>query len=488
MWRDKIDHSERPSLTLPTQTNLGWPFAFSASGKLRPFVLGALALMVQTDKDAGRRLRNVYQDLSSYFGRPLLLQGSRLQHTGKDVPMYTSNGFSWTHNFEPRYRAIFMGSKIGILWNRLATKKLLKGAMRLSQHNQNRPYLSETLARWQKEPGVQLIAMDVSKFDKGHGGKYLAAFAKAAAQILGDPTIEDDFLAEVSLPLLIFQGREIALTNDTISPQLPSGVSFTTVAGLFFGDYLVNFVAKQAGFTLADKGKAYDYLNWGDDIVLKLPKGIDLTTLLSHSTKLLGLELTTESAIRYLGFNYGNGLYTTNGGYSIARMVQKHFFPEREKFYPYSVIGYVARLQFVPDAEKFHKQMLLDGWSPSLREPFAYKDRSSALRKALEASLLDEESYDQDALNFLLHGLAPEDDSKLFDSLGLGDFDFSEWIGRHSTDFSDPMKTMQELDGQLYTESLSMLDQIARHGSAALPPFSSWLVGKYKLRHANLVF
>lgn len=486
MWRSQIRHDEDNKLTLPTQTNLGYPFAFSAQGALRPFTLGALALCVRTSKEKGLRLADVYSMMSATYGQPLLLQGSRHQHTGKVIPFIDGGGFTWSQRFEPRYRAIFMGSKVGIVWNRLSTKKLLKAAMRLPQHNQSRPFIQATIDKWKKDPTKQLIAVDVSKFDKGHGGKYLAAFAKQASRILSDATVEADFLAEVMLPLLVFYGYELFLTGDRIAPQLPSGVSFTTACGLFFGDYICQFIAKQAGLTPAQQGNTWDYLNWGDDMVFALPKHVPIDDLLKRVTTMLGLELTQEPVIRYLGFNYGNRTLSTNGGYSVARMAQKHFFPEREKHYPFSLIGYIARLTFIPKAEEFHRHTLERAWLKNLGEPFPYKDRFIRLQKALQDSLTAED-FDSDALQFLLHGLTPDDSRELLHIDGL-DFDFSEWIGHHMTDFSDPLKTMREQDPNLFAEASVMIKQLALQGFVALPAFSNWLVGRWNLRQAGIVF
>jgi hypothetical protein len=306
------------------------------------------------------------------------------------------------------------------------------------------------------------------------------------SRVLSDLNVAADFLTEVSMPAVAFSQGQVYLTADKVAPQLPSGVSFTTVCGLFYGDYICRLIAKHAGMSYNQRGRTWDYLNWGDDIVMKLPAGTDVPSLLKRVTADLQLELDEEPTLRYLGFNYASGKVKANKGYSLGRMILKHMFPETPKFYPFSVIGYVARLEFMHDPEQFHRLALEHWWPDSMGPKFPFKDRKAILEKALLDSL-QEDKFDSDALNFLLHGLNAEEASQLLDPLGV-DFDFSDWIGHHYTDYSDPIKTLRAMDEEMYASSKTMLSRLQLGGSQALPNFANWIIGKWGLRHDGIVF
>lgn len=481
-WKREISKiSSEFDLVLPNQTNLGWPFLFSAQGELRPFVLGILALAVQTAKSRGETLHDSYLRLVNSYGNPVMFQGKRLQHTGKLIPMIDANGFSWTRNLEPRVRAIYMGSKIGIIWNRLSTKKLLAAAMAQPQHTQDRTELQAKISKWMKDDRLQVLAIDVSKFDKGHGSQYLRLFSKYAASILNDPSVEKDFLTEVTMPLVAMYGRSVYQTTDKIAPQLPSGVSFTTTCGLFYGDYLCRFIGKEAGLSLDSLGSRWHYLNWGDDMIIALPRAVDKRELLATVARKVQLELTEEPVIRYLGYNYANGELKTKVGYSTGRMVLKHFLPERKKVYPFSLIGYLARLHFLPNPERFHEVTLAIGWLPEFGDPFPFSQRKARLEKAMKDSLTVD-SVDSSALDFLLHGMDPTSSQELLDPLGL-DFDVSDWIGGAYTDFKDPQKAMEEIDPALYQEAKTLIKRVSEDGFQSVPLFGEWITGRWSLRH-----
>lgn len=485
--RGRINDSEI-DVTMPSNTNLGWPFPFAPKGKLRPFVLGALALMVDTDKGLGLSLSDTYNRLRLRFGNPVILLGSRNQHTDKLIPFVDRSGCTWTKNFEPRTRAIYMGSKVGILANRYATKYLLRSAMKLPQHNQDRNFIRTTIDRWTRDKNLQLVAVDVSKFDKGHGGDYLVQFAKAAEKILGQPQLGRDLLTEVSLPLTVRYGRDLFITEDKIAPQLPSGVSFTTVAGLFFGDYICRLIGLTAGCALNRLGSNWDYLNWGDDMVLALPRSVQIDKLLATVQDDLQLKLEPEPVIRYLGFNYAGGSVSTAGGYSVARMIQKQYFPERTKFYPFSLIGYIARLTFLTKAEEFHRRFSSSSWDEKLYGPkFLFADRTKRLAQVLK-EVNDSGDFDADALNFLLHGLEATEGAQLLEPLGV-DFDFSQWIGHHYIDLRDPDAAMFAADPELTRLFKTSVQNIRKEGSSAMFNFASSVSTHFNLRfQGGMVF
>lgn len=374
-----------------------------------------------------------------------------------------------------------MGTKFGILWNRLETKKLLKAAMAQPQHNQNRSELKATISKWKRDVNSDVVAVDISKFDKGHGGDVLRLFARHMARVTGSRQVEDDFMAEVTMPLMVSYSTGLFFTSDEIAPQLPSGVSFTTVAGLFFGDYVSRFIVKQAGGNLAARGSQWDYLNWGDDMLIRMPKEFELSSKLDAIGQRLGLALTEEPTLKYLGFNYGSGEYQAREGYSIGRLLIKQFFPERPKAYPYSTIGYGARLDFIPGAKQFHEKFSRIAWDERLYGPkFAFADRRQAVAKAMEKAAL-ETAPDTDALNFLLHGLDPDEGQRILSDAGIS-LDVSDWIGGQYSDLTDPRRFLTEdvdFDASRYSRYISNLET---SGVAALPALMTQFATDQDLR------
>jgi hypothetical protein len=493
-WRNSLSKIDRQSidLTMPINTNLGWPFTFTAREGIRPGVLGLIAMAVGKAKLEGRSLADVYTELSAHFGNPAIVLGTRQQHTGKVLPLKDNMGTHYVRNFEPRVRSIFMGSKVGIVWNRQSTKFLLKAAMGLEPHNQDRIFLKKRIAELVQRKDRTTIAVDVSKFDKGHGGKWLEYFALAAARIIGDAKVKNDFLAEVRMPLMVAGFENVFLTTDPIAPQLPSGVSYTTVCGLFFGDYICRSIAKIAGLDPNRYGQQWDYLNWGDDMVLSFPNqaiemagGVD--ELLEKATKELDLEFTTEPVLRYLGFNYASGKLQTNEGYSFGRITSKLYLPERVKHYPYSLVGHAARLEFSPDAKTVHERVLSLGWHPSLGPEFPFSELKSRLQTALqEIADTPDHLRDPDALNFLTHGVEISEYPNLADQLGV-DFDFATYLGG-TFDINQPLDMMREDAKVFFDEYSSEIKLVEARGFQAFPVLAQKLQARENLRYEGFVF
>jgi hypothetical protein len=266
--------------------------------------------------------------MSRWAGPPFLAFGLRHQPKEGPMPLLHSGGQTWVTNLEDRIRYIAMGGKGPVIWNRVASKQILYKAMQVRHHSQDRNLLSTTISKWIQDPNIDVVAADVSSFDKKHGGPIMKIPFEIFGRLLHDSRVADDFLAEVEMPMIVPYQRGLYMTEDRIAPQIPSGVSSTTIQGLFWGDYISRYIGKELGLPLSGLGKTWDYFNWGDDILLAVPKKVQIDTFFSKISDKLDITLTREPTVKYLGFNYGSGEYEARIGYSVGRLVSKIFLPE----------------------------------------------------------------------------------------------------------------------------------------------------------------
>lgn len=473
---------------IPNGTSLGWPFLFQdSSDNVRTFFLGAMALAIERDKMNGLSLKEIYGQLVHHYGSRMIVPGWRLQHTSKPIPAYADNRFLWTQNVEPRARLIAMVDKLAIIYNRDVAKTIVAAALRLPQHNQDRPYLKTVFDRWKRTPGTKIVAVDVSGFDNGFGGANLETLLSVAHQITGIGRHED-LVQEVSAPMLVPFGRDVLATQSRVTPQLPSGASFTTGVGLLAGDYIALKLAKILNLQLGPAPNQMEYVNWGDDFGIRVPDHVGLDAAFQALSEHTGLSFDFEPTIKYLGFVYGSGRVQAFEGYSQGRLILKTLFPERPTAPPFSTIGYIARLQFVQgDAEAYHKIFVDNFWQPRFGPPFAFKDKDVVLRDALQKAALTSD-YDRDALNFLLHGLQPSEASTtsghLLSALGI-DFDFSTWIGGAYVDLTDPMKVISSQSPALLANYANLLKIVNQTGTRGLVPLATALAARYNWRQSN---
>lgn len=472
-------------LVLPTGTSLGWPYLFSDDKEgSRSLVLAAIALMVATEKGRGSSLSAVLSALAATYGPRFIAPGWRYQHSAKPMPVLAGDGLFWTTNVEFRTRLIAMVDKVSIVWNRKLAKRAVATALHMPAHNQDRSYLKTTISKWLAEKDRQVIAVDVSGFDNGLGGANLLKILEVYDKLFtfpGEKSSFQDLVAEVSAPMMVPVGSLIWETEQKITPQLPSGASFTTVVGLLASDYIRHLIATLAGLEHGDAPGDMRSLSWGDDMVISLPKSIDVPALFRKTSAEMRLEFDFEPTIKYLGMNYGDGVFKTRVGYSRGRLLQKSVFPESMSAYPFSIIGYVARLQFVEgDARRFHELFSALMWDVSrYGPPFLFDQRVDVLQKALKDSLQTTRGH-ADSLNFLLHGLDPIEGQVLLNDI---DFDFTQWIGKSFIDLTDPYRVRETLTGQLATVSIPLLKAVEREGVTGLTsmvttlaPIKKWRV------------
>lgn len=474
-WYSTVSETEKSkiSMVLPTGTSLGWPFLFPDDNRgIRTLVLAMLSLAVEVEKRNGSSLEDMILKLSMEYGRRVIVPGWRYQHTSKVMPVFTSSARLWTQNVQYRTRLIAMVDKTPIIANRLVSKRAITTALKMPQHDQSRPYIQATLDRWKKMPATQCVAVDVSGFDNGFGGANLLRLLKVLSTVFGDDKTYQDMVTEVSAPMLVPFGTGMYETNEKVTPQLPSGASFTTAVGLLASDYIARLILLHARCKRGDLATDANWLSWGDDIVVRFPASTDVKAVFEKVSAELGLSFDFEGTLKYLGFDYASGTIETHGGYSTGRLLQKAVFPESPTLYPYSIIGYVARLSFVKqDARRFHELYTELFWDVAkYGPPFVYDNRESVLQSALIAASASERP-DRDSLNFLLHGLDPIEGASLLDF----DFDFTSWVGKSYIDISDPGKIVSEGDPELKQFALPYIPKIERYGMSALISFVNLL-------------
>lgn len=479
-WKAVADTIDRSTLSLamPNGTNLGWPYPVSdTKDNLRTFLLGSIALAVETAKSKGWSLHDVMGEVEKQFGPQILMLGSRLQHTAKPIPACGEGRTVWTQNCEPRVRLVVAVSKLSVIYNRLAAKVAVATALKLRQHNQDRAFLLKEIDRWMKMPNTQTIAVDVSGFDNSVGSDNLVQILKMLAKISN--TRPEDLIAEVSAPMLIPYQGSMFQTTSRVTPQLPSGASFTTACGLLMGDYVALSLAKIMGLRVGSGERDFEYLNWGDDFLIRCHKDIDVKKAFTKLSEHTGMEFDFEDTVKYLGFNYGSGNFEANKGYSFGRLLLKSVYPERPTSYPHSIIGYAARLQFVSDPELFHANYLKSFWSERMGPPFPFSELKMRFEEALvrAASL----PVSQDDLNFLLHGLQPDEAEHLLSDLDV-DFDFSEWIGGAYVPLADPEKAISDFAPKLLTQYSRFIPTIKNSGIPGLVSMTQLMAADFGWR------
>jgi hypothetical protein len=484
-----IPHRNTLDLKLPKTTNLGYPFFFSNVKEARPLTLAALALALDVDKARNLSLADVFSRFRNDFGPPVLMFGTRTQFTSKVMPLLADGQHFWTSNFEGRSRLIAQASKVGVIWNRVPTKQLLKMAQSRPQHKQDRVFIQKKIDAMKADPSRDTLALDVGKFDKAHGGRFFEPAFRAFAKILNDESLVADFMAEVEMPIVFPYQKSLYATNHRFSPQIPSGVSSTTVLGLFWGDYIVKFIAKSLGLSLSAQalGTQWDYLNWGDDMVISVPKAVNIRENLSDIIEDLGIVLEEEPTLKYLGFNYGSGEYQTSGGYSQARLVSKIFLPERQKVGPTALIGYAARLEFIGgDPEEFHNRLLKLGWHEPLGAPFKYSELKGKAEEAIRKVNEQPELYDHDSLNHLVHGQLPSDEAEVLEILGY-DYDFTDFLGGSMLDPDDADQYLAD-HGQDLPNVREHIRRISKGGSVSIRDFVYTMADHYGFRKSGFIF
>lgn len=446
-------------ISMPRGKNCGWPTPRAQRTRSQSNVLMFLhCCLVRAGIIAGYSLNDLFSQLEKYHPPRICVNGERYQHAGKVLPVISKGGQTqFSVNFEPRVRGIYFSPKFAVMWNRFNVKRALRMVLSNPIHTQDRGEIRSAIGNALNK-GYDLISLDVSKFDHSFGRDAGRQILRAWANILGRATfglstlpanprftdakcIYDDLNAEFSVPFLVPNHDGLFISNG--AEILSSGLSSTTIVGCLASELIGSYILSEGyGISLddIDRRQRCLLLTYGDDMVIGVDKSLKnklkLPTLLDVCQKVgetLQLKFSAEPTIKFLGQNYSMLEY--NGcdsalEYPVARFLQQQFFPERLKDWPFSAVGFCARLSLVA------KPMRADVYK--LCRPYI-DPRVSALQldfsdpmRATDALLPEIQKYSDkisqmdDILQALTHGLSPDDaidsglalDESILDLLG----------------------------------------------------------------------
>lgn len=436
------------SYSLPRGKNTAYPIIIPGLHReVNDIALAAQVALASAAKSRKWSLPDLFRFLQQYHGQNFTIYGERRQHVGKTMPMSLSQGIHFGKMVEARVRGIYMSPKVAVAYNRRTVKKALATILATPVHVQDRPTIQNIMNKG-KAAGKEFIAVDFSKFDQQFGNKRGRQVLRIISDLFGVDAFYDDLDAEFSSPLITFrQGQAYRYSN---APILMSGASFTSVVGCI-GNVLstVEMLSHYFGTTPADvvgmieSGRVL-YIAWGDDTVLALDKGDHDFEKLQWAYDKVKMKVDKEPVIKYLGNVYfPDAIKDVRTGYSLGRAIQQQFFPERKKTFPFSTIGYVARLTLMEKSmsKEFHSIMLKRWVEEDLGPRFKYEDKEGVVRnlmpeaqkKAARIAELD------DILMSLTHGV--DDIAFELDPELAG---FKDLLGLTSADFSDPLKFWDE--------------------------------------------
>lgn len=346
--KHQIKESFEGSLSVPRGKNCGWPLPVSGTDRsLNNITLYIYAKAVELYRDRNNRpLSDLMSDVGKNFSRSsCLIAGERRQHTEKQMPIFLKKGgvIKGMH-LAPRVRLILMSSKLAVIYNRPKTKHILKNViMKNPFHITDKKAISSTIADMFSK-NFNVVALDHSKFDQRTGFPRAESLFKVIDKIFGSDN--NDFRTEMKCDYLCF--KHDGVKNFSNQPQLPSGISTTTILGC-----IGNSISLLCALSLATKTSYKDVLSsfgykwkcllWGDDVLLGMEKNFCSIEDLISSYKSIKLEVDVEDKVRFLGVNYSReGI----GMYPVYRLIQTSCFPESIRIPPLYRLGMIARSEY----------------------------------------------------------------------------------------------------------------------------------------------
>lgn len=436
-------------ISLPRGKNIGYPYPIGGRKRELSDALLAISVALVQGAEAGGigTLDGLYDFLRKYHGPAFTQQGERYQHTGKEMPIVVQDGVFSSTNFEPRVRVICMSPKVSIVKMRTPVKRFLYTLMAAPEHTQDRDAIQtriDTMLRDYKT----VIAVDASKFDFRHGGKRGKQMLRIISRVLDDDRFLEDAYTDFDTELVVYgHKRAYKAPGDVL---LKSGMGTTTLIGCVGNKMATSFALQKVlggdyRKIVGSVGEDYDLLAWGDDGVLALKSDIPISDL-QAAYKECKMEVEPEPTLKFLGYNYDKGDFagSMDIGYSVGRAIQQQFFPERPKLYPFSTVGYIARLELMTTRGKDFHNMMLKHWDDNLGEKFSFDEKGQVLRDLIPEIQKQAEKLQQmdDILNIFTHGIQEIDP----DLISISD-DMAELLGTVGTvDVTDPIEFMREYD------------------------------------------
>lgn len=401
---------DKISLSMVRGKNTGWPHPISGMQRELNLALYAVhsALAVKAGEES---LFDVIRQLESFHGQSFAIYGERSQHTAKTMPMIMREGFFFSNNFEVRKRGILMVPKFVVMKNRVGVQHTKHRILHSSVHNQDRTHLIEDIPNAMKRFVVK--AVDWPKFDFTFGGKAGRSILPIIAKLSDGTLSESDLDLEFSMPLLYFGYRGAFL--DPSAPQLPSGASFTSLMGCIANFSVIvwslsNVTNTSPDDVIASLDSKWFLRCWGDDTIIGLDENwCTHAKLFAEINSIIKKEMDVEPVIKYLGDVYGGDEITdVRMGYQLSRWIQQQFLPERIKDYPFSLIGYIARLDKLDSSiqAEVHKRAFQVWDDKKLGPYFSFSERESVMERAVSdiEKYASKISQIDDILQFMTHG------------------------------------------------------------------------------------
>jgi hypothetical protein len=450
-------------LSLPRGKNIGWPTVISGTNRTESDVFlllhATLAIAAQEQK---MHLSDLFDMLRNHHGDPFLIWASRTQHTDKWMPCILKSGLVWTRHFEPRVRGIFMSPKCTVAFNRIAVKRGAYRVLHSPLHDQDRPAIKAKIKKWFAD-GWSVYAVDYSKYERHVGGKRAKSIIDLCARVSDWPV--EDLLTEFNLPILMFGYKRAFLYPG--GRILGSGLSSTSLIGSVGNamntlTVMVDVLKKAPAECMSSRGSVWDSLLFGDDGLVAFPPSFveahggeeKLFLEMKAAYAKTKMKVDREPLTKYLGYIYGPGTFkgSFDEGYPTWRAVQQQFYPERLKVYPFTTVGYIARLELLGGRGRTFHDIMQKFWNNELLGPaFSFNSRMDVFKgllpeiekKARDISQLD------DILQSWYHGVADPD-------LIASDF-LADLVGLSYMTIDDPVKQVADL-----SMPASMVDNFAK--------------------------
>lgn len=477
---------DKISTSMVRGKNVGWPHPISGMQRELNLALYAVHAQLAQDSYSGKRsLQQTILDLERYHGPSYAIYGERSQHTAKPQPMIMKEGFFYSTNFEARKRGILMVPKFVVMHNRIGVQHAKHKILRSTVHNQHRPDLVKDIGTAMKQYTVK--AVDWPKFDYTFGGKAGRSVLDIIANISDGKLSKDDLLKEFEMPLLYF-GHKGAFLDPT-APQLPSGASFTSLMGcvanfstLVWAISTIKEITPEAVIQALDD--KWFLRCWGDDTVVGLDTSwLTHEKLFSRLNDIIKKEMDVESVIKYLGDVYaGDTIKQVSVGYQLSRWIQQQDYPERDKDFPFTTIGYIARLEKLnPSIQQEAHKRRFSLWDEKKMGPyFPFTEKERIMQDAVKniEKYASRISQIDDILQFMTHG----NEESFFDSDDEYQNDFvKQLLGVVSVDISDPQGMIK--DHAKYRSLRFALDRFASMGFPAYGDILNALRTDFNLKY-----
>lgn len=469
------------SLTITLGKNPGWPTPKGGRSDEEGDMLAAIHAAVAVGAHAnGWSLATLIATLEGMFGKSFTIPGFR--HQMKDGWFFEKylEGTVYFLNSMFRVRAINMNLLLSKCFNNPYVKPALHGVLASDMHTQDRTVMSNRIYSWKKK-GWHYVATDFSRYDFHMGfqhGKSCLRIASRASCPNWEP-MYNDLCTEFDTDNILYDRNGLYITPG--GAYLSSGISTTSLVGSI-GSHIITLemVHLLTGWDYAhcqrEHMRSWDAITFGDDavfaisdtIILPQWKPFDFDKVLPEVSKVTGMTITKETSMRFLGYHYIMDDYPDAPiGYQNWRFVQQMAFPERRKVYPFTFIGYAARMTLIPERERaiaihnankpFFEELDLGEWMPydKIRAKLEYFQQHPELLEKGKTEL-------HAILQVLTKGLEANE------AVDMGLIDDDLWIqllGPASADLTDPEKYITE---NRPTVNKQLIDGIAKLKSGAI--------------------